>query len=69
MIVVAIIAFWRPSSIPAYQDYTIRSQVTEGLNLAAPAKASIADVYAKRVVPNDNTAAGLAARPPSRAST
>jgi Tfp pilus assembly protein PilE len=33
-------------AIPAYQDYTIRSQVTEGLALAAPVKASIADAYA-----------------------
>lgn len=30
-------------AIPAYQDYTIRSQVTEGLNLAAPLKASITE--------------------------
>lgn len=33
-------------AIPAYQDYTIRSQVTEGLALAGPVKASIADAYA-----------------------
>jgi type IV pilus assembly protein PilA len=33
-------------AIPAYQDYTIRAQVTEGLALAAPVKASIADAYA-----------------------
>lgn len=33
-------------SIPAYQDYTIRAQISEGLNLAAPIKAEIAQAYA-----------------------
>jgi type IV pilus assembly protein PilA len=33
-------------AIPAYQDYTIRAQITEGLALAAPVKASIAEAYA-----------------------
>jgi type IV pilus assembly protein PilA len=34
-------------AIPAYQDYTIRAQVTEGLNLAGPIKAEVAEHYAK----------------------
>jgi type IV pilus assembly protein PilA len=32
-------------SIPAYQDYTIRAQTSEGLNLAAPLKAAVAEFY------------------------
>jgi type IV pilus assembly protein PilA len=34
-------------AIPAYQDYTMRSQVTEGLNLAASVKAAVAEHFAE----------------------
>ena len=47
MIVVAIIGILAAIAIPAYQDYTIRSQVTEGLNLSGALKASIAEQYAQ----------------------
>jgi type IV pilus assembly protein PilA len=46
MIVVAIIGILAAIAIPAYQDYTIRSQVTEGLNLASSVKTSVAEYYA-----------------------
>jgi type IV pilus assembly protein PilA len=45
MIVVAIIGILAAIAIPAYQDYTIRAQVTEGLNLADAVKVAVADYY------------------------
>jgi type IV pilus assembly protein PilA len=47
MIVVAIIGILAAIAIPAYQDYTIRSQVTEGLNLAGSVKAAVAETVAQ----------------------
>ncbi|WNO09635.1 pilin [Teredinibacter sp. KSP-S5-2] len=43
MIVVAIIGILAAVALPAYQDYQIRSRVTEGFNLAGGAKAIIVD--------------------------
>ena len=45
MIVVAIIGILAAIAIPAYQDYTVRSRVTEGLNLAAAAKLDVAETW------------------------
>ena len=42
MIVVAIIGILAAVALPAYQDYTVRSRVTEGLSLAESAKTQIA---------------------------
>jgi type IV pilus assembly protein PilA len=44
--VVFVIPMLAAISIPAYQDYTLRSQVTEGLNLAGSLKAEVAEYYA-----------------------
>ena len=71
MIVVAIIGILAAIAIPAYQDYTIRSQVTEGLNLASAVKTAVAEYYADRGTwPATTVAAGLvnaagAATPPT----
>ena len=46
MIVIAIIGILAAIAIPAYQNYTIRSQVTEGLTLADGWKTAIAEYYA-----------------------
>ena len=46
MIVVAIIGILAAIAIPAYQNYTIRAQVTEGLNLADGWKTQAAEFYA-----------------------
>jgi len=62
MIVVAIIGILAAIAIPAYQDYTIRAQVTEGLNLAADLKAAVAENYAgSGQWPVNNAAVGITA--------
>ena len=60
MIVVAIIGILAAIAIPAYQDYTIRAQVSEGLNLSGGAKAAVTEYFQDQgVFPADNTTAGL----------
>jgi type IV pilus assembly protein PilA len=60
MIVVAIIGILAAITIPAYQDYTIRAQVSEGLSLSGGAKAAVAEfTMDSGNFPTDNAAAGL----------
>ncbi len=61
MIVVAIIGILAAVAIPAYQDYTKRSHVSEGLSLASGAKAAVTEFYSSNGEwPTDNAAAGIA---------
>ena len=61
MIVVAIIAILAAIAIPAYQNYLIRTQVTEGVTLMDGAKVAITEYYANHgTYPPNNTSAGLA---------
>jgi type IV pilus assembly protein PilA len=60
MIVVAIIGILAAIAIPAYQDYTVRSKVTEGLGAAAAAKTTVADAWnSLGFMALDQTQAGL----------
>ena len=62
MIVVAIIAILAAIAIPAYQDYTIRAQISDGLSLASGSKTAVAEYYQQRgAYPATNAAAGVAA--------
>lgn len=61
MIVVAIIGILAAIALPAYQDYTKRAHVAEGLTLAAGAKAAVTEYYSSNNHwPLNNTSAGLA---------
>lgn len=61
MIVVAIIGILAAVALPAYQDYTKRSHVSEGLSLASGAKTSVTEFYGSMGrFPDNNTSAGLA---------
>lgn len=60
MIVVAIIAILAAIALPAYQDYTIRAQVSEGAALMGGAKIAVTDFWSERGrFPASNSSAGL----------
>jgi len=61
MIVVAIVGTLAAIAIPAYQDYTIRAQIAEGISLAAGAQTALEDYYAQHGAwPGNNADAALA---------
>ncbi len=61
MIVVAIIAILAAIAISQYQDYVIRSQVSEGSALSDGVKTAMAEYYQNNgKFPNSNASAGLA---------
>jgi type IV pilus assembly protein PilA len=60
MIVVAIIAILAAIALPAYTDYTVRSQVSEGINLTSGLKYAIAQHQQERgSFPADNATVGF----------
>lgn len=60
MIVLAIIGILASIAMPAYQEFTIRSQVAEGMSLASGTKAGVAEFWlATGRFPPSNTSAGL----------
>ncbi len=60
MIVVAIIGILAAIAIPAYQNYTMRAQVAEGITLATGVKTANWDYFAQHgVFPPSNASAGL----------
>ena len=60
MIVVAIIGILAAIALPAYVNYTIRSQVAEGLSLAGSAKTAVSEFYQERGrFPTDNIEASV----------
>ncbi len=62
MIVVAIIGILSMFALPAYQDYTKRTYISEGMALATGAKLAATEYFSTMGYwPADNTAAGLAA--------
>jgi len=60
MIVVAVIGILASMAIPAYQSYSIRAQVSEGLVLSGPIQNAVASFHKEKgTFPVDNADAAL----------
>jgi type IV pilus assembly protein PilA len=60
MIVIAIIGILASLAVSAYQTYTVRAQVSEGISMAAGAKVPVVDAYTNSgTAPADRLAAGM----------
>ena len=60
MIVIAILGILMAIAIPAYQDYTVRAKVSEGMNVAGAAKLAVAETFQTNGAwPSNNASAGL----------
>jgi type IV pilus assembly protein PilA len=65
MIVVAIIGILAAVALPAYQDYTVRAKIQEGVSLSEPARLAIGQACSEATLGvsgtgvTDNTTAGL----------
>jgi type IV pilus assembly protein PilA len=61
MIVVAIIAILAAVALPAYQDYLVRAQVSEGVTLADGARTAVWEfISTKGTMPPNNRSVGIA---------
>jgi len=58
MITVAIVAILAAVALPAYQNYTVRARVAEGLSLASAAKLNVVDIASTGVAPTNEYDAG-----------
>ena len=61
MVVVAIIGILASLAVPAYQDYSVRARVSEGLSLAGAAKLQVQDVFNSAAYSTDGYASGFKA--------
>ena len=64
MIVITIVGILASLAVSAYQTYTVRAQVSEGINFASGAKVPIVDAYTNGgVAPANRVAAGMTPMP------